>query len=270
MKFQGDFGATSVLGHFCGCRDLPDIDINGLIRILENVSWQVGDETRERLRSAIKPPRYELPLDGRISFRDTPIFGRFYVYLWFDLSGNLFYIGKGTGNRYESTWGRSAEFKKKAASGCCKILADDMSEDYALDLEKILLLECALQRKPLANQMYGDAVDAMEYCSCDREVLLWYWNRLGVISRFSKLTGIDVFYDATGNTKGSDYSETNALDERVVWWGYFDRHPETNDPKRLAEIGMAEEVKRKRKEQNREYARRRKAKALSCGCLKEA
>lgn len=260
MKFSGDFRATSVLNYFYKRKDLPDIDVDCLIQILKNISWQVGDETRERLQSAIRPPRHERPQDGRISFLDTPFFGHFYVYLWFDLSGELFYIGKGTGNRSESQQGRSAEFKEKAASGYCKILADGMSEDYALDLEKILLLECALQRKPLANLMNGDAVDAMEYCSGDREALLWYWNRLGVISRFSELTGIDVFYDATSNRVASDYSETNALGERCVWWEWSDRHPNTNNPQRLAEIQAEEERKQRQKEKRREYTRRRKEK----------
>jgi hypothetical protein len=260
LKFSGDSRETSVFEHFLERNDLPDAGVDFLVRILKNVSRQVGDETRERLRAAIMPPQYELPKDGRISFRDTPVFGHFYVYLWFSLSGDLFYIGKGTGNRAESLQGRSAEFKEKAASGYCKILADDMSEDYALDLEKILLLECALQKKSLANRMNGDAADAMEYCSGDRDVLLWYWNRLGVISRFSELTGINVFYDATGNRVASDFSKSSALDERLVWWRYYNMHPETNDPRILNEIRAAEEKKQRQKEKRREYARKRKEK----------
>ena len=249
MKFNGKFTTTPVHG------TLPEVDIDYLVRILENVSWWVGDETRERMRLAIKEPRCARPQDGRISFRDTPVFGHFYVYLWFDLSGDLFYIGKGTGNRAESLQGRSAEFKKKAAGGYYKILADGLNEGYALDLEKILLLECARQRKPLTNRMNGDAVDAVQYCSGDREGLLYYWNHLGVISRFSELTGISVYYDAR------DRSPFDALDDRRVWWEtHFDQ--KVNDPKVLDEIQRAEERKQKQKEKRREYARKRREKAM--------
>lgn len=253
MKFYGKFKTSPVYGA------LPEVDIDYLVRLLESASWQVGDETREIMIAAINKHRRKRPQDGRISFCDTPVFGNHYVYLWFDSEGKLFYIGKGTGNRAESLQGRNAEFKEKAEGGCYKILAGDMDEGYALDLEKILLLECASQRKPLVNKMNGDAVDALEYCSGDREVLLWYWDHLGVISRFSELTGIDVFYDVKRNT--------DALEERTAWWGHSDMHPKTNDPKRLAEIRAAEEKKQRQKARRREYVRRRNEKLTSSGAV---
>lgn len=250
MRFDAEFKKTPV------CRDFPEIDIDYLAHILRGVSWQVGDEMKARLHAAIDKSKNRAPWqDGRISFRDTPVFGHFYVYLWFDLNGNLFYIGKGTGNRAVSLQGRSAEFKEKAASGYYKILADDMAEGYALDLEKILLLEIACQRTTLTNHMYGDAVDAIQYCTGDRDALLYYWNHLGVISRFSELTGVVVHYDARN-------CSLEALDERWVWWETY-RDVKVNDPTILAEIRAAEERKKSQKEKQREYARRRKEKMVA-------
>ena len=250
MKFEAGFKTTPVCGAF------PEIDIDYLVHILAGVSWEVGDEIKARLHAAIDKSKSRAPRqDGCISFRDTPVFGRSYVYLWFDLNGDLFYIGKGTAQRAESLQGRSAEFKEKAASGYYKILADDMAEGYALDLEKILLLEIARQRKTLTNHMYGDAVDAIQYCTGDRDALLYYWNHLGVISRFSELTGVVVHYDARN-------CSLEALDERWVWWETY-RDVKVNDPTILAEIRAAEERKKSQKEKQREYARRRKEKMVA-------
>lgn len=249
MKFNGKFKTTPVYGL------LPEVDIDYLVSILRDVSWQVGDKTRERMRSAIKGPCNMPPQDGRISFCDTPVFGDSYVYLWFDLAGDLFYIGKGTGNRVESLQGRSAEFKKKAASGYYKILADDMNEGYALDLEKVLLFECARQGKKLTNHAYGDALEGIQYCSSDRDGLLYYWDHLGVIARFSELTGMTVHYDAR------NFALRDVLDDRHIWWNMY-RDVKVNDPEILAKMQKEEEQNRKRREKAREYARkRREAKA---------
>lgn len=238
MKFGGEFRTTPV------CNELPEVDIDYLVHLLKNVSWQVGDETKARLHAAIEKRKIrDLEQDGRISFRDTPVFGRFYVYLWFDSRGELFYVGKGSGNRAESVVGRSDDFKAKAAGGYYKILADEMNEGYALDLEKVLLLECALQERRLVNREYGDAVDAIRYCSGDREGLLYYWDHLGVISRFSELTGIPVFYDARGGVR-------DATDDRHIWWEPHE-DVKTNKPEALDEIKRDETRKRKRRESYR-------------------
>lgn len=251
MKFSGNPRGSSV--H----RDFPDVDIDHFVGILRSVSMRVGEATRERLHNTIQSASGKLQTEDEIPFWDTPIYGEFYVYLWFDLNGELFYIGKGIGNRAENMCQRSAEFKDKAASGYYKILASHLNEDYALDLEKILIMEAVRCGKNLLNRTGGDAIDAVHYCSGDRELLLWYWDYLGVISRFSELTGTKVFYYTEGVRVWSGYS-VSALDGRVAWWGYSEMHPETNDPKRLTVIREVEEKERKRKEKARMYQQKRR------------
>lgn len=224
----------------------PNVDIDWFISILKRVSRDVGEETRRRMRSAIVSSSVDDGADMGVPFWDTPIYGRSYVYLWFDLYGNLFYVGKGQWTRAWDVKQRSAAFQEKAASGYCKILASHLAEDYALDLEKIIIMEAVRCGKQLLNKTAGDGIDAVQYCSGDRDHLLWYWDHLGVISRFSELTKTPVHYDARVYREG-------ALGERAVWWNTFGE-VKTNDPVVLAEI----EKERKRKEKMREYQRNRR------------
>lgn len=240
MKFVGNPEHTQV------SNNCPKVDIDLFVSILWSVSRDVGEETRKRLRAAIVSPPTDDNVDMGVRFWDTPIYGDSYVYLWFDLHGELFYVGKGCWNRAWAIKQRSAEFQEKAASGYCKILASNLAEDYALDLEKIIIMEAVRCGKKLLNKTGGGAIDAVQYCSGDRDHLLWYWDHLGVISRFSELTKQPVYYDARVYRKG-------ALDERAVWWDTFGA-VKTNDPVVLAEI----EKERKRKEKMREYQRNRR------------
>jgi hypothetical protein len=86
--------------------------------------------------------------------------------------------------------------------------------------------------------------------------LLYYWDHLGVISRFSELTGFVVHYDARNCSR-------DELDGRCVWWENY-RDAKVNDPTILSQIREAEERKQRQKEKQREYyARRRKEKTAA-------
>lgn len=249
MRFVGSPDNTPVMeSTYLSCPE--KMDIEEFLVLLGNVSREVGAETRERLLGAVQPPRYER-VDGgsTVLFSDTPVYGNFYVYLWFDENGELFYIGKGSWDRVNDLRSRSDEFRKRAEGGRYEILAAKLRESYALDLEKVLIMEAIYAGKNLLNRKSGDAEDGIRYCSGDRDYLLWYWNHLGVIDRFSVLTGIDSYYDARGGGAA-------ALENRSVWWRKD--HPRVNNPKILAEIREAEEKDRIRKEKARVYRAKKK------------
>ena len=65
---------------------------------------------------------------------------RFYVYLHRDMNGVVFYIGKGTGDRYKRKNNRSTKWQDIAKSGFTfEIVQDGLDEDSALSIEKELI-----------------------------------------------------------------------------------------------------------------------------------
>ncbi len=253
MKFDSEkvCGATAGLG--CYYRgDVSDIvsqvisgDGEALEIILKSFLGICGDKTKQRLRDVIDGSRFmglsadsDLTRHG-VDYSDTPIRGRHYVYCWFDFTGELFYIGKGKGDRATNLYSRSSEFKARAEGGCCRYVAYNLDEIYAFDLEQILIWEALFSGKQLLNVDGGNGAMAIQYCRHDRDALLWYWDREGTIGRFSELTGIEVIYDA----RNTDVNEK--IDSRKTWWeGFTER---TNDPVVLEEMRRAEEKKRKQK-----------------------
>lgn len=229
-------------------------DVDVLVALLKDYSHICGEKTKQRLCDAINrinvnaiDKSSDLAKQG-IDYSDTPIRGVHYVYLWFDSSGELFYIGKGMYNRATDMRSRKSEFREKADGGHCKYVAYNMDEIYALDLERILIWEAAAAGKPLLNVDGGDGMEAIKYFKSDRDALLYYWNREGTIDRFSELTGIQAIYNVR------DIPVNEAIDERKCWW---DRPgQQTNDPTILESQRKAEEAKRKQ----REYQAARRAK----------
>jgi hypothetical protein len=126
-----------------------------------------------------------------------------------------------------------------------------MDEIYAFDLEQILIWESVFAGKKLLNADGGNGIEAIQYCKCDRDVLLWYWDHEGTIGRFSELTGIEVIYNARSKNK------REAIESRCMWWDTSKWGPETNDPFILEALRKEEE----RKQKQREYqVKRRKNK----------
>lgn len=89
----------------------------------------------------------------------------FYVYTHADSSGVVFYIGKGTGNRYKQSdyTHRSLAWQKVAVNGfTASIYKDNLSETEALTLEKYLILN-PLPEWELVNSKLPDNVKDIEY-----------------------------------------------------------------------------------------------------------
>jgi len=233
MKFVENKRSADSAGVYLSDWEIKGItngDVTTLCRVLESFSAVCGEKTRKKMIAAInkRPLPKEAEGDeyrGAIDYSDTPLRGRHYIYLWFDSDGEIFYIGKGEGNRATNLSQRSNLFKEKAVGGKCIILAYNIDEIYALDLEKILILESVVCGKQIINVKSGSGVDAVQYCTKDRHALLWYWNHVGVVDRFSKLIGENILYDATN----SELYET--LDERHIWWEYH-KEIRTNDKKK--------------------------------------
>lgn len=228
-------------------------DVDSLIYIIREYSRVCGDKTRQKMMDAILDGAHvsdECEIEKYrygIDYSDTPLRGRSYVYLWFDCRGELFYIGKGTGDRVEDKARRSAEFVQRSEGGYYRIVAYNLEETHALDLESILILEATFAGRKLVNDKSLDGMLAVQYCTADRDALLWYWDHWGTIAKFSELTGIEVLYNA------EDKRVDDAIDAR--WWWYADHaHPKTNDPKILEEHRRVEEKKKKA----REYQARRR------------
>lgn len=66
---------------------------------------------------------------------------RYYVYVHTDETGNICYIGHGTGNRLNHVSGRTAAHKEKIAELNKTILKDNLTKDEAIKLENEMLLE---------------------------------------------------------------------------------------------------------------------------------
>ena len=206
-----------------------------LYNFLESFSRVCGEETRSQMIAYInKGARKHIDTeDGAISFADTPLRGDRYIYLWFDGEGELFYIGKGYHERVTNLYQRSDEFKRRASEAGAKhvILAKEIDDCYALDLEKILIWEAAMQGCNLLNLSYSNGRDALFYYR-ERDVLLWYWNGLGLIDEFSELIGREVVYDL----RGKEYDEEAILGKRR-WYG--ERYL-TNDKESVRQIEEAQ------------------------------
>ncbi len=78
-----------------------------------------------------------------------------YVYIWFnDEWGKVpIYVGKGKGNRYLSTQGRSTAFIKHIKRWKChsEIIFDDLPEDMAMRFEKYLKAEFIKNGLPILD-----------------------------------------------------------------------------------------------------------------------
>lgn len=239
-------------------------DVEVLVALLKAYSHICGKKTKQRLCDVINrrsvnaiDENSDIAKRG-IDYSDTPIRGLHYVYLWFDASGELFYIGKGIYGRAEDLRSRKPEFQEKATGGHCKYVAYNLDEIYALDLEQILIWEAAFAGKSLLNIDGGSGMDAIQYLKNDRDALLYYWNREGTIDRFSQLTGIQAIYNIQ-NMQSAQVNE--AIDERKCWW---DRPgQETNDPNILEAKKKAEELKQLQREY-RAARRTKKKQEISC------
>lgn len=228
-------------------------DVDALEMILKAYSVICGEKTKQRLVNAIVGcgvkdyvPEDEAYAFG-VNYSDTPIRGRHYVYLWFDATGELFYIGKGQYDRVSNIRQRSDTFRARADGGYYRVLAYRMDEIYALDLERVLIWEALLSGKDLLNADCGYGADAIRYCKRDRDALLWYWDREGTIGRFSELTGIEVIYDARNDDL------VDVIDERSVWHSWGSKRSRTNDPRVQEESRLAEEKKRKERDRRAQY-----------------
>lgn len=223
--------------------------------VLRSYSGICGEQTKKRLVEAIMGRESNFVKDdihAGVDYSDTPIRGRSYVYLWFDSDGELFYIGKGTYSRASDIRQRSAEFQKKAEGGHYVYVAYNMDEVYALDLERVLIWEVLLSGRHLLNVSCGSGADAIRYCKNDRDGLLWYWDHEGTIDCFSKLTEIEIIYDA----RDKDLNEI--LDERYIWWSEYYHELKTNDSAIIEEMARLEEKKRRQREYRREYWKNKK------------
>lgn len=252
MKFHAEKVNSSTAGLFILTGTLEWVgrgDVDSLISIIRSYSSVCGEETRQKMMDAIlKEPRsFDEKYRYGIDYSDTPIRGISYVYLWFDCKGELFYIGKGKHNRVEDKIKRSDEFLQRAEGGYYRILAYNMDEIYALDLEAILILEATYAGRNLVNVKSLDGMLAVQYCTQDRDALLWYWNHFGAITRFSELTGIEAIYNIEGKCA------RDAIDSRWRWYANYD-HPKTNDTKVLEKQRKTEE----RRKKQREYQARRR------------
>ena len=257
MKFHAERVNCSSVGLFIvdgTLRRVYEGDVDALISIIRSYSRVCGEKTRRRMMEAIEVescPMAEWEIERYrhgIDYSDTPIRGTSYVYLWFDSRGKLFYIGKGTHDRVEDRVGRSDEFMRRAEGGYYRIVAYHLDENYALDLEAILILEATYVGIELVNIKSLDGMLAVQYCTKDRDALLWYWDHWGAVTRFSELTGITVIYNVI------DKGVRDAIDSRWFWYANYN-HPKTNDPKIIEELCKVEEKKRKQ----REYQARRRA-----------
>ena len=262
MKFHAEKVNGSSAGLFL-IKDVVDAvgegDVDSLISIIREYSRICGKETRQKMVDAITNSsndfdKHEIEeYSEGIDYSDTQIRGISYVYLWFDCRGELFYIGKGKYRRAEDKIGRSDEFLQRAEGGYYRVVAYNLDEIYALDLETILILEATFAGRKLVNINGSDGISAVQYCTVDRDALLWYWDHWGAIAKFSELTGIEVLYNA------EDKCVYDAIDSRWYWYANYD-HPKTNDPKILEEQRKVEEKKRKAREYQ---ARRRKMKPFT-------
>lgn len=263
MKFHSEKVNARSFGLFILESELKcvaECDVDALISIIRAYAPICGEKTRQRMIEAIvkaSPPLDESEIEKYchgIDYSETPLRGKSYVYLWFDNQGKLFYIGKGRGNRVADEVSRNDEFMRRAAGGYYRIVAYNLNEIYALDLEAILILEATLAEAKLVNIQSLDGMAAVRYCTKDRDALLWYWDHWGVIANFSELTGIEVIY----NVEGKEVRE--AIDSRWIWYANYN-HPKTNDPKIKEEQRKVEEKKKKAREYQ---ARRRAQKQNTC------
>lgn len=83
---------------------------------------------------------------------------RFYVYEWYKIeTDEVFYVGKGTGERYRNKSHRSEYFKRIVSKYDCsvRIIKDNLTEEEAFELEESTILEYKTLGLELANLSNG-------------------------------------------------------------------------------------------------------------------
>lgn len=88
----------------------------------------------------------------------TNIKNRFYVYEWYNIeTGEIFYVGKGTGRRLKSPNGRNRYFLRYKNKYNCdvRIVKDNLTNDESLELEAELIAKYKKENQPLTNLTDG-------------------------------------------------------------------------------------------------------------------
>ena len=88
----------------------------------------------------------------------TNIKNRFYVYEQYNIeTGEIFYVGKGTGRRLKSPNGRNRYFLRYKNKYNCdvRIVKDNLTNDESLELEAELIAKYKKENQPLTNLTDG-------------------------------------------------------------------------------------------------------------------
>lgn len=96
---------------------------------------------------------------------------RYYVYIHKDLNDNVFYVGKGTGNRcYVKCNKRSAAWKERSRGGFTyAIIQYNLTEDQALELETALILK-PMKNWDLINKTISTKIKLIAFEEINKEV----------------------------------------------------------------------------------------------------
>ena len=131
--------------------------------------------------------------------------GEFYVYCWYYLdTKQIFYVGKGSGNRYLETKGRSALFQRMLELYPCgsRLLRAGLSEEKAIAAELELIRSYVEKRHPLINIKDGEynpaqreGIDAAKkrgkYLGRPRVELPGHWKRITDQWQAGQMTAVE-------------------------------------------------------------------------------
>ena len=128
----------------------------------------------------------------------------FYVYEWFNMNTNeVFYVGKGTKNRYKNSQQRNAYFKNYYNKYKCdvRIVKSSLTEDEAFEMEKDLI-----EKYREIGQAQCNLTDGGEGCSFP----LGSWN-----DRFRKLQYLNMWGKFSIMTNEEDYNPENLKEKSL-------------------------------------------------------
>lgn len=122
---------------------------------------------REEIKQIYLADRWTYESVWGFRFNESDDNRKYYVYEWHTNNGHIFYVGKGTGKRYNHILkeieiyennprkykGKNYKILKDAYGIDYSIIMSDLTECEALIMENYLIIKYLSERKPLLNQM---------------------------------------------------------------------------------------------------------------------
>lgn len=170
----------------------------------------------------------------------------FYVYIHKKLSGQVFYVGKGTGNRAYSSYNRNPHWRAVVAKHgfTVEIVSNGLQEWYAFELEKDLIAYYGLKSEggSLTNISFGGGGNG-DYIFTDEDKKLISEATSGIkngradknVYKFLRIYDQEVFvgtrqdFTAKYNVNIADLFKSKAL--TVYGWTLYDNRDKVSIPK---------------------------------------